>query len=170
MPLLVKSSLNLTVKAATKLFFDRQQVIDRVGAARAKYLNRAGGMVKKTAQFSIRNPTKKRESSTPGETPVSHGQKLLKRNIFYALDTTRDDAMVGPAKLNKPGTAPATLEHGGEATLETFTWQRDADGNVTRRVRTGQKRITIAARPFMGPALEKVRPQLSQLWANTVTR
>lgn len=165
----VASMLNLKVKAATKLFFDREKVIAKVGKARARYLNRAGGMVRLTAQYSIRNATQKRVSSRAGETPVSHGDKLLKRNIFYVFDAANEDAMIGPAKLNKPGTAPATLEHGGDAMIETFTWERDAAGNVTRRGRTGKKRIKIAARPFMGPALEKVQPQLSKLWADTVT-
>lgn len=163
---LVQSPLNLKVKAATRLFFDREQVIARVGKARAKFLNRAGAMVRLTARRSIRKSDK---TSEPGEPPKSHGEHLLRDKILYALDTSRDDAMVGPAKLNKPGTAPATLEHGGEATIDTFTWERDAAGHVTRRSRTGKKRITITARPFMGPALEKVRPQLSKLWADTVT-
>lgn len=163
---LVQSPLNLKVKAATKLFFDREAVIARVGKARAKYLNRAGAMVRLTARRSIRKSDK---TSKPGSTPFSHNEHLLRNLILYALDPSRNDAMVGPAKLNKPGTAPATLEHGGEATIDTFTWQRDAAGQVTRRVRTGKKRITIAARPFMGPALEKVQPQLSKLWADTVT-
>lgn len=162
----VQSPMNLKVKAATKLFFDRQSVIDRVGKARAKYLNRAGAMVRLAARRSIRKSDK---ISKPGEAPKSHGAHLLRDKILYALDKTNDDAMIGPAKLNKPGTAPATLEHGGEAMMPTYKWERDAAGHVTRRVYTGKKQVTIAARPFMGPALEKVRPQLSQLWANTVT-
>lgn len=162
----VKSPLNLKVKAATKLFFDREKVIRQVGKARAKYLNRAGGLVRITARRSIRKSDK---TSVPGAPPTSHGEHLLRNKILYALDQQRYDAIVGPAKLNKPGTAPATLEHGGDATIDTYIWERDAAGNITRRVRTGKKQITIAARPFMGPALEKVRPQLSKLWADTVT-
>jgi len=158
--------MNLKVKAATKLFFDRERVIQRIGQARAKYLNRAGAMVRLTARRSIRKSDK---TSKPGEAPKSHGEHLLRNKILYALDESRNDAMVGPAKLNKPGTAPATLEHGGDATIDTYAWQEDAAGNLIRRVRTGKKRITIAPRPFMGPALEKVQPQLSKLWADTVT-
>ena len=163
---LVKSPMNLKVKAATKLFFDRERVIQRIGKARAKYLNRAGAMVRLTARRSIRKSDK---TSEPGEAPKSHGEHLLRDKILYVLDESRNDAMVGPAKLNKPGTAPATLEHGGSATIDTYVWQEDAAGNLIRRVRTGKKRITIAPRPFMGPALEKVQPQLSKLWADTVT-
>lgn len=148
------------------MFFDRQHVIDRVGKARAKYLNRAGAMVRLTARRSIR---KSDATSEPGEPPKSHGEHLLRDKILYALDEYRDDVVIGPAKLNKPGTAPDTLEHGGDAMMPTYKWERDAAGRITRRVYTGKKQVTIAARPFMGPALAKVRPQLSKLWADTVT-
>lgn len=162
--------MNLTVKAATTLFFDRKQVIKQIGRARAKYLNRAGAMVRLTARRSIRKTDK---TSKPGNAPTSHGEHLLRNKILYALDKRYgdpdDDAIVGPALIRHSSGAPATLEHGGETMIDTYRWETDASGQVIRRVKTGKKQITVDPRPFMGPALEKVRPQLSRLWANTVT-
>lgn len=160
------SPLNLKLKTTTHWFFDRTNVIKRVGQQRARFLNRAGAMVRLTARRSIR---KSKGTSAPGEPPKSHGQHLLRSKIFYALDPRRNDVVIGPVKLNKPGTAPATLEHGGTATVMKYRHVRDKTTKVVRRVPVEPKEVVIEPRPYMGPALVKVRPQLSRLWASTVT-
>ncbi|MFN5624861.1 MAG: hypothetical protein ACK5DM_13005, partial [Planctomyces sp.] len=51
--------------------------------------------------------------------------------------------------------APATLEHGGETTIETRRRQ--------------SIRVEIEARPFMGPAFLQELPKLPALWRDSVT-
>ncbi|HQL55742.1 MAG TPA: hypothetical protein PLQ87_13620, partial [Phycisphaerae bacterium] len=76
---------------------------------------------------------------------------------FFAYEPASESVVIGPAKLNKPTEAPRVLEHGGKTLVE-----RRRRGKVVRR------RVTIEARPFMGPALEKERPKLPKRWAGSV--
>lgn len=87
--------------------------------------------------------------SEPGKAPLSQ-TGLLRSNIAFEIDRRELSARVGPSKLNKPGLAPAALEYGGSS----VNWK-------------GEK-IRIRARPFMGPALERKRTKLAELWANSL--
>lgn len=163
-------------------FFDAQKVINAIGKARAKVLSKAGAFVRTAARSSIR---KSKKVSEPGQPPRGHDKQDLKRRIFFAFDRSRDSVVIGPEKLNvvhfqgdgKPvsGTVPETLEYGGqigvmEVQRSDGSWKR-ADLRSRRRLvgrSTRIRRVTIAARPYMGPAMAKEAPKFPTLFKDTV--
>jgi hypothetical protein len=149
-----------------QLFFDRPRVQRAVNAANRRALAKAGAIVRKTAQRSLRKApyvTRKprggertdfrTKSSRPGQPPYSQ-TGLLKRFLFFGYDPARESVVVGPARLAKRGDAPHVLEYGGTTVIDPRRGRR--------------RRIRIAPRPFMGPALEQERSKLPRLWANSV--
>lgn len=134
------------VKVKT-LFFDSAKVVKSVDAGTRRVLSRFGAFVRRTAKGGIR---KRKASSAPGSPPSSH-TGLLKRFIFFGYDPSRRSVVIGPTRLteNNRGDAPANLEYGGMATLN-------------------KSNIKIRPRPFMGPAFEKEKPNLSALWRDSV--
>jgi len=139
------------------MFFDPQRVVRPAEAAHRKQLIQAGAFVRTAARSSIRS---RRRVSAAGQPPSSH-TGLLKRFIFFGSDPARQSVIVGPMALNsKGGSGPETLsalEHGGSSTYVEGIRQR-------RR----KKRIRVAARPFMGPALAQEAPKFPGLWKNSV--
>jgi len=135
------------------LFVDREKVIRAVDKAKRAVLSKAGAFIRTVARTSIR---KRKGSAPPGSPPHSH-VGMLRNFILFGYDRASDSVVVGPAKLNKPTEAPRVLEHGGVTTATRF-----ARGKLRKR------RMRVAARPFMGPALEKERPRLPKLWAGSV--
>jgi phage gpG-like protein len=128
------------------LFFDSPKVIRSVDKTTRSVLSRFGAFVRRTAKSSIRKRQKVSESGTP---PSSH-TGLLKRFIFFGYDPQKRSVVIGPERLNQKNTdAPHTLEYGGRTTVN-------------------KKRIRISARPFMGPAFEKEKPNLPSMWKDSV--
>lgn len=143
--------IGMDFKRAKAGFFDRRAVIAKVDAATRRVLSRFGAFVRRSARSSIR---KRRRSAPPGSPPSSR-TGLLKKFIFFGYDTQRKSVVIGPSRLNRKGRgdAPPLLEYGGTATL----------------VRRGRKkRTTYKARPYMGPAFEKEKPQLPAMWRGSV--
>lgn len=136
-----------------RLFFDREKVVRAVDSAKRAVLSKAGAFIRTVARTSIR---KRKGSAPPGLPPHSH-VGLLRNLILFGYDRASDSVVVGPAKLNKPNEAPRVLEHGGTTTATRFA-----------RGKRRSRRVRIAARPFMGPALEKERPKLPRLWVGSV--
>jgi len=138
---------------SVEMFFDRKKVIHAADRANRRNLSKAGAFIRTTAKHSIR---KRKAASAPGSPPSSH-TGLLRRFIFFGYERARQTVVVGPMRLNqKAGTAPAALEHGGTSFVEdTRRWRR-------------KRRLRIAARPFMGPALAKEAPKFPKLWANSI--
>jgi hypothetical protein len=135
------------------LFFDRLTVVRAVDKAKRAALSKAGAFIRTTAKHSIRT---RKGSAPPGQPPHSH-TGLLKRFIFFGYDPSTESVVVGPARINRTTDAPHTLEFGGTTAVE-----RRRKGKVRAR------KVRIAPRPFMGPALEKERPNLPKTWANSV--
>lgn len=169
-----------------RMFFDRAAVLGAVDKATHKALNLAGGRVRVTARNSIKTIRKKVKDlsdqqrvayrraayeaklrgepkpklprstvpSAPGNAP--HSQTgLLKQHIFYGFDRSTRSVVVGPARLNSRDTsAPRVLEFGGTIQIKTR-------GRI--------RRATIAARPYMGPALRKNLSFIPQAFANSIT-
>ena len=134
-----------------RMFFDRQAVISKVDAATRRVLSRFGAFVRRSAKSSIR---KRKKAAPPGQPPSSH-TGLLKKFIFFGYDAARQSVVIGPTRLNQKGRgeAPPLLEYGGKTTLK----------------RGGKKRrVTYQARPYMGPAFEKEKPQLPAMWRGSV--
>lgn len=130
-------------------FFDRTAVINAVDRAERRVLSRFGAFVRRGARSSIR---RRKSVSQPGSPPSSH-TGLLKRNIFFVYERQRSNVVIGPILLNKGTEAPAILEHGGA---------------VTQRRRKKRVRVTYRPRPFMGPAFEREKPKLPQMWRDSI--
>ena len=136
------------------VFFDRAAVTRSVDAAKRRVLSKAGAFIRTAARTSIR---KRKGSSPPGKPPHSH-EGSLRRLILFGYDRANDSVVVGPVGF-KNSVAPRALEHGGT----TVVLSRRRGQLQTRKVR-------IAARPYMAPALERERPKLPLLWRNSVRR
>jgi len=135
-----------------QMFFDRPKVQRAVDAARRRVLSKAGAFIRTAARSSIR---KRKNPSRPGQPPHSH-TGLLKRFIFFGYDPATDSVVVGPVGF-KRSNAPRVLEYGGVTTVTRFR-----RGKVTRR------RVRIAPRPYMGPALAKELPKFPELWRDSI--
>jgi len=136
-----------------KMFFDRPKVQRAVDAARQRVLSKAGAFVRKEARWSIKS--RKKMVSRPGHPPFSH-VGLLKRFIFFGYDEYSDSVVVGPVGF-KRSNVPHVLEYGGVTTVTRF-----------RRGKIEQRRVRIAPRPYMGPALAKELPKFPELWRNSI--
>ncbi len=141
--------LDLRIK---QMFFDRPKVMRAVDRARRTVLSRAGAFIRQTARTSIR---KRKGTSTPGNPPYSH-VGLLRKFILFGYDRQSESVVVGPVGF-RGSTAPRVLEQGGTTTVTR-----------RRRGKRAERRVRIAARPYMNPALEKERPKLPELWRNSV--
>lgn len=134
------------------LFFDKKTVLRAVDKAKRAVLSKAGAFIRTTAKHSIRT---KKGAAPPGKPPHSH-EGSLRRLIYFGYDPVTDSVVVGPVGFKRTG-APHVLEFGGKTEI-----QRRRRGKVVRT------RVTIDQRAFMGPALEKERPQLPKRWGGSV--
>ena len=141
--------IGMKINQAKGLFFDRTAVTNAADQAERRVLSRFGAFVRRGARSSIR---RRKSVSQPGSPPSSH-TGLLKRNIFFIYERQRSNVVIGPILLNKGTDAPAILEHGS---------------SVTRRRRKKRVRVTYRARPFMGPAFEREKPKLPQMWRDSI--
>lgn len=139
------------------MFFDRATVIRAVDGAKRAVLSKAGAFIRTAARTSIR----KRKASAPaGKPPHSH-EGSLRRLILFGYDKPADSVVVGPVGFKK-SIAPNVLEYGGETVVLSRVGGRG--GRLTSR------KVKIAARPFMAPALERERPKLPLLWRNSIRK
>lgn len=162
-------------------FFDKQLVIKAVGKSTAAVMSKAGAFIRRTARGLIR---KRKRTSKPGEPPSSH-TGVLKQFIYFAFDPRAGSVVIGPAKTNQvffkgngepvTGAVPGILEHGGsirilERRLRNGKWVR-ADLRSKRKLanyKTRLRKVSVAARPYMGPALAKEAPKFPSLFANSI--
>lgn len=142
--------IGLKVDAAKKGFFDREAVMEAVDRATLRVLSRFGAFVRTRARTSIR---RRKGTSPAGGPPYSH-VGLLRNLIFFAFDADRRSVVVGPVLINSPTGAPENLEYGGQADLPM--------------PKGGSRRVTIAPRPYMGPALDAELPGLPAMWQDSV--
>lgn len=131
----------------THLFFDSRKVTSSVDKGTRKVLSRFGAFVRRTARQSIR---KRKKPSPAGQPPSSHTGHL-KKFIFFGYEPQKKSVVIGPEVLTdgSKGQAPSVLEYGGKITFN-------------------KKRVSISARPFMGPAFEKEKPILPSMWKDSV--
>lgn len=134
------------------LFFDKQTVLRAVDKAKRAVLSRAGAFIRTTAKHSIRT---KKGSAAPGRPPHSH-EGSLRRLIYFGYDRAADSVVVGPVGF-KRSTAPNVLEFGGKTEVKR-----------RRRGKVVKTRATVREHAYMGPALEKERPNLPKRWAGSV--
>lgn len=134
------------------MFFDRPKVIRAVDRAKRQSLSKGGAFIRQAARTSLRP---RKGSSRPGNPPFSH-EGSLRRLILFGYDRRSDSVMVGPVGFRK-SVAPRALEHGGATVVVS-----------RRRGRLQSRKVKIAARPYMAPALERERTKLPALWRNSV--
>ena len=128
----------IRMKATSR--FDRKKVRRRAAEGSFRSLGHAGAALRLTARRSIRRSGM---PSRPGQPPhTRRGQ--LKRALRYAVDKSRERVLIGPA-YTVVGRSAAAHEFGGR-------YRRD----------------TYAKRPFMGPALMKIRSRLPRMWADSI--
>ena len=135
-----------------QMFFTSKAVLSATDRATRRVLSRFGAYVRRTAKSSIR---KRKAISRPGSPPSSH-TGLLRRFILFGYDPAKRSVVIGPAKLTHGdrGEAPALLEYGGTTALKR-------SGN--------RRRARFGARPYMGPAFEKEKTKLPQMWRDSVS-
>ncbi|GAB6166150.1 hypothetical protein JCM19992_21500 [Thermostilla marina] len=116
------------------------RVARKARRAGIKSLGHAGAAIRLAARRSLR---KRKGSAPPGQPPHTHTRRLPKA-ILYAVDKRRQVVVIGPA-VHLFGTAGKAHEHGGR-----FRGAR------------------YPKRPFMEPALLKVKDRLPKFWAGSV--
>jgi hypothetical protein len=142
--------IGFRIQQAKGLFFDRQKVQSAVSRAERRVLSQFGAHVRQDAKQRIR---RRKRPSRPGESPTNQ-TGLLKRHIYFVFDPDRRSVVIGPARLSTGTEAPATLEYGGDAVVET------PQGKPVR--------VAIEERPYMGPAFRQELPKVPALWRDSV--
>lgn len=112
-------------------------LIAQIKKKKIERLSRAAFLVRGVAQRSLRTA---KGPSPAGSPPHTHRRRRLSTAILYATDRNRGYAVIGPA-VHMVGRSGAAHEKGGK-----------------------YKRQRYPRRPFMGPALEQVRPHLPRMW------
>ncbi len=128
----------IEAKVTTKNAFDKVKAKTQQG--NFKSLGHAAATIRLVARRSIR---RRKTAAMPG-TPPNTRRGQLKRSIVYALDKQRGVALIGP-DFDVVGAAGKAHEFGGRFRRERYP-----------------------KRPFMGPALEKVKDRLPPMWANSI--
>ena len=133
---------------------ESQAVLKTANKRSTKVLSQFGAFTRRTAKGLIR---KAKKPSAPGRPPHGHGQQLLKKFLFFAIDPRGPSVIIGPARLNGTlGDAPHALEYGGRTEV-----------NAGTRRRPKFKTVTIAARPYIGPAADRELKNLPSMWAQS---
>lgn len=117
-----------------------RRVAEKMKRKSIENLGHAGAATRLAAKRSVR---KRKGPSPVGQPPHTHTRRLP-HAIKYAVEKQRSLVVIGPDVVSF-GTAGKAHEHGG-----------------------AYKREHYQPRPFMGPALEKIRNRLPQLWAGSV--
>lgn len=141
------------IKQAKAGFFDRSIVVKAMDRATLRVFSKFGSFVRSTSRKSI---VKRNKPSEPGKPPSEH-VGTLKRLIFFVYDKLSRGVVIGPTRA---ASAQANItEQGGRGTA--------IRGRGARRRKVA---ATFKARPFMGPAFEKEKKVLPDLWKNSVRK
>ena len=128
------------ISMKAKVRFDARKVQAKARRGNIESLGHAGGAVRLAARRSIRKGEK---ASTPG-TPPHTRKGRLRGAILYSVERQQERVVIGP-RYTVAGPSGMAHEFGGR-----FRGAR------------------YDKRPFMGPALEKVRDRLPRMWAGSV--
>lgn len=162
--------LSMKLTTAKANFFDKELVKRKLDAAARRNLSKFGAFVRQGAKTSLKYKT---GVSPAGRPPHIHKTGMRKKTnkktgvvkvqavsplrefIYFVWDAAAQAVVVGPVQFGgaKGGSeALSALEHGGQTTIH---------GKQPRRV-------TVAARPFMGPAAARELPKLPPLWRDSI--
>lgn len=160
-------------KSMKRAFFDTEAVMKKVDAAKRRALAKQGAIVRREGKSSLKYGEQR---SAPGSPPTVHrlgsftrkkkSRKTgtvtqrpaspLRELIYFAYDESTDSVVVGPEVFRNalaPGVAPRALEQGGTTTIMTPKGPRSA---------------YVRARPFMGPAEQRVRPKFAEQFRDSM--
>ncbi len=156
-------TVGFRIDQAKSLFFDQPKVVSAVSRAERRVLSRFGSYVRADAKASIR---RRKRASQPGQPPTNR-TGLLKKHIFFVYEARRRSVVIGPALLGRSTGAQQILEHGGSVVIRRRVRRRGRRRSSAPK--QTRQRVTVAPRPFMGPAFEKNRDQkLPALWKDAV--
>ena len=177
------------ITAAKAGFFDREAVQHAMDRRAAAVLGGLGAFVRQRAQSSIRTPGARKKASSPGKPPYNQ-TGVLRQSILFWYDAAGQTVTIGPVALNRSTPrwvvgesrpTPAVLEHGGTLRVHEVQlngqWLKVAPtdpwlkGERMRFAPRRERSLTIAARPYMRPALEKTinNPRdILKLWRNAI--
>jgi len=132
--------LNLSIK-----FVDEtKNVIKKMQQGTFKCLGHAAATLRMFARSSIQKRKSRRVSSSAGSAPFSHRERGLKSSIFFDVDKTKSQAVIGPS-ADFVGDSAQAHEFG--------------------IVYKGTK---FEKRPFMGPAFKKIESRLPKFWEDAL--
>lgn len=156
-------------------FFDREKVVKQIGRENVRKLSKMGAYVRQRARTDIlrRGPrrkikvggVKRSQASAPGQPPYvwSRNSFVTLRNILFGLDRIGNAVLIGPRavpskrlKNSSAVTVPELLEKGGTSSVAVDPETGEALGyQPTGNTAFAMRSVHYAARPFMGPALQK---------------
>ena len=171
--------------------------IRRVSQTSMRYVTSRKEQERKIAAGLQKRAARDPNVSRPGEPPRAiKPHPWIRKNLFYAYEPAAQSVVIGPVGFPRGSGAPETLEFGGRARVRNKQRRKRRIGSggeidirggrviYTRLKTAGQvdranllneqlygplfKVVHIGARPFMGPALRKVQPELPRLWAASV--
>jgi hypothetical protein len=119
---------------------ETKKVLAKAKQGNIQSLGHAGAAIRLVARRSIR----KRKSASPAGSPPSTRRGQLRRAIAYAVEKQQGLVVIGP-EHEVVGESGKAHEFGGRYRREHYE-----------------------KRPFMGPALEKVKDRLPPLWGSSV--
>lgn len=128
------------IGATVKTMFSSLTVERKAKDGSIQALDHAAAAIRLTARRSIRRSDK---YSDPGTPPNTRKGQLLEA-ILYAVEKDAGAAVIGPT-WDMMGVSATTHEFGGEYMGGHYP-----------------------ARPFMGPALEAIRPRLPSFWEASI--
>jgi len=158
---------------AKKLFFNSKEIVERMDPKKRRFLSKFGAFVRRTARSSIKSGGKSRKTSRPGEPPRTQTKNGLKErsSIQFWPDRRLENVIIGPIlRQNRKGGPDAlrTIEEGGSTMVEELVLKSGSRRRKFDRddyIRTGRRvRARIAARPYMFPAFENEKSQISEIW------
>jgi hypothetical protein len=171
--------------------------IRRVAQTSMRYVTSRREQERKVAAGLRKRAAADPSVSRPGEPPRAiKPHPWIRKNLFYAFEPVAQSVVIGPVGFPRGSGAPETLEFGGRTRVRNKQRRKRRIGSggeidlrggrviYTRLKTAGQvdranllneqlygpmfKIVHVAARPYMGPALRKVQPELPRLWAASV--
>ncbi|MFO1046038.1 MAG: hypothetical protein U0941_30030 [Planctomycetaceae bacterium] len=161
-------------------FFDRSEVIQRIGRAKAKGLSRAGAYVRRRAQSSIRRPRRclLSELSPERQGIFAQQQRTADRNgtpqplLPYAASRPGEPPRTPTGKL--PKTILFALDQAEDAVVIGPVLTSGSSVRVPSTLEFGGREtifgtsVTIEPRPFMQPALEAELHRIPSFFESTL--
>lgn len=178
--------------------FDQRKVRQKVQQATFRNLGHAGGAIRKTASRSIRKRKKPSKPGNAPHTPTGHLRRVIRYavdkeqgevaigptnpfartiwNLHEFGGTTRPKPRLLKHHKFRVGDYGPVRKTGKKrftrAKLQTIAQAKRATELVAtenaERIAASKGRRRYPKRPFMGPALEKLRDRLPKFWADSV--